>query len=159
MDAIFEFSERLAPVRHLQLLFTSLYEKSSKFRHPREIQATIAPEKDATRRVTDKEYEKLAAFRYNLRPFLRFSKVAARSTGLTSQQHQALLAIKGFPDGKAITIGELAEQLPVAHHSAVELTDRLALLDLVFREASTMDRRHVFIKVTDRGVEILSLCG
>jgi DNA-binding MarR family transcriptional regulator len=121
----------------------------------RKIQPTIAPENDSTRRVTEKEYEKLAAFRYNLRQFLRFSEVAARSTGLTSQQHQALLAIKGFPDGKAITIGQLAEQLQVAHHSAVELIDRLALLDLVFREASTMDRRHVFVKLTDRGVEIL----
>ena len=121
----------------------------------RKVQPTIAAEKEPTRRVKEKEYEKLAAFRYNLRQFLRFSKVAARSAGLTSQQHQALLAIKGFPDAKAITIGQLAEQLQVTHHSAVELIDRLALLDLVFREASTMDRRHVFIKLTDRGVEIL----
>jgi DNA-binding MarR family transcriptional regulator len=126
---------------------------------PREIQVTIAPEKDATRRVTDKEYEKLAAFRCNLRQFLRFSKVAARSTGLTSQQHQALLAIKGFPDGKAITIGELAEQLQVAHHSAVELIDRLALLDLVLPRGQHYGSTTCLHKVTDRGVEILSLCG
>ena len=115
----------------------------------------IAEEKVASRKITQKEYEKLAAFRFNLRQFLRFSEVAARSVGLTSQQHQALLSIKGFPDGKTITIGHLADQLQVAHHTAVELVDRLTLHDLVLREASTEDRRHVHIKLTDRGVEIL----
>lgn len=116
---------------------------------------TVAEEKVAPRRITKKEYEKLAAFRFNLRQFLRFSEVAARSVGLTSQQHQALLSIKGFPDGKVITIGQLAEQLQVAHHSAVELVDRLTLQDLVLRETSIVDRRQVHIKLTDRGEEIL----
>jgi DNA-binding MarR family transcriptional regulator len=115
----------------------------------------IAEEKTASRKITQKEYEKLAAFRFNLRQFLRFSEVAARSVGLTSRQHQALLSIKGFPDGKTITIGQLADQLQVAHHTAVELVDRLTLQDLVLREASIEDRRHVHIKLTDRGVEIL----
>jgi len=114
-----------------------------------------AEEKVVSRRVTKKEYEKLAAFRFNLRQFLRFSEMAARSVGLTSQQHQALLSIKGFPDGKVITIGQLAEQLQVAHHTAVELVDRLTLQDLVLREVSAVDRRHVHVKLTDHGVEIL----
>jgi DNA-binding MarR family transcriptional regulator len=77
-------------------------------------------------RVTKAEYETLAAFRYNLRHFLRFSESAAESTGLTSRQYQALLAIKGFPARDCITVGELAEQLQIAHHSAVGLVDRLA---------------------------------
>jgi DNA-binding MarR family transcriptional regulator len=115
----------------------------------------VSEEKVVPCRVTKKEYEKLAAFRFNLRQFLRFSEVAARSVGLTSRQHQALLSIRGFPDDKAITIGQLAEQLQVAHHTAVELVDRLTLQDLVWREASNVDRRHVHIKLTDRGVEIL----
>jgi DNA-binding MarR family transcriptional regulator len=115
----------------------------------------VAQEKIPSRRITKKEYEKLAAFRFNLRQFLRFSEVAARSVGLTSQQHQALLSIKGFPDGKVITIGRLAEQLQVAHHTAVELVDRLTFQDLVWREASIVDRRQVHIKLTARGEEVL----
>jgi DNA-binding MarR family transcriptional regulator len=115
----------------------------------------VAQEKIPSRRITKKEYEKLAAFRFTLRQFLRFSEVAARSVGLTSQQHQALLSIKGFPDGKVITIGRLAEQLQVAHHTAVELVDRLTFQDLVWREASIVDRRQVHIKLTDRGEEVL----
>ena len=109
----------------------------------------------ASNRVSKAEYETLAAFRYNLRQFLRFSESAAESAGLTSRQHQALLAIEGFPARDCVTVGELAEQLQIAHHSAVGRLDRLALQKLVSREASTEDRRHVYVKLTARGVEIL----
>src|SRR5262245_53741046 len=84
--------------------------------------------------LTKTEYEVLAAFRYHLRQFLQFSEEAARSAGLTPRQHQALLAIKGFPERERVTIGELAEQLQIAHHSAVGLVDRLAAQHLIERE-------------------------
>ena len=42
------------------------------------------------------DYEALARFRYELRKFQAFSKTAAIKTGLTPQQHQALLTIRGF---------------------------------------------------------------
>jgi len=106
-------------------------------------------------RVTKQEYETLATFRYNLRHFLRFSESAAESAGLTSRQYQALLAIKGFPARDSVTVGELAEQLHIAHHSAVGLVNRLALQNLVSREAGTADRRHVYVKLTARGVDVL----
>jgi len=47
-----------------------------------------------------------------LRQFLKCSEDVA---GLTSRQHQALLAIKEFPRRQSVTIGELAEQLQIAH--------------------------------------------
>jgi DNA-binding CsgD family transcriptional regulator len=84
--------------------------------------------------LTKTEYELLAAFRYHLRQFLRFSEEAAQTAGLTPRQHQALLAIKGFPKRESVTIGELAEQLQIAHHTAVELVDRLAAQKLVERQ-------------------------
>ena len=105
--------------------------------------------------VTKAEYERLAAFRYNLRHFLRFSESAARSVGLTSRQYQALLAIKGFPARDCLTVGELAEQLQITHHSAVGLVDRLVRQNLVSRDAGTQDRRQVFVKLTARGGEVL----
>ncbi len=80
-----------------------------------------AGKKKASARVTKAEYEALAAFRYNLRQFLSFSESAAASAGLTPRQYQAFLAIKGFPGRDSVTIGELAEQLQIAHHSAVGL--------------------------------------
>jgi DNA-binding MarR family transcriptional regulator len=106
-------------------------------------------------RVTKAEYEALAAFRYNLRQFLHFSESAAETAGVTPRQHQALLAIKGFPGRDSATIGELAEQLQIAHHSAVGLVDRLVAQNLIIREASTADRRQVYVRLSGRGIEVL----
>src|SRR5919107_1942363 len=105
--------------------------------------------------VGKKEYEKLAAFRYALRRFLRFSESAAASVGLTPNQHQALLAIKGFPGRDRVTNGELAERLQVRHHSAVGLADRLEAQGLIVREQGESDRREFYITLTERGGELL----
>lgn len=107
------------------------------------------------RKLSKSQYELLASFRFALRQFLRFSEDAAQEAGLTPQQHQALLAIKGYPGRDRVTVGELAERLQVAHHSAVGLVDRLAAERLVARETSEEDRRRVFITLTHRGEEIL----
>jgi DNA-binding MarR family transcriptional regulator len=69
------------------------------------------------------DYEALAQFRFRLRRFLSFSETAARNAGLTPQQHQALLAIKGFSSAEPVSVGELAEFLLVRHHTAVELVE------------------------------------
>ena len=108
-----------------------------------------------SRKLSKSQYELLASFRFALRQFLRFSEDAAQEAGVTPQQHQALLAIKGFPGRDRVTVGELAERLQVAHHSAVGLLDRLAAERLVARETSAEDRRRVFITLTQRGEEIL----
>lgn len=107
------------------------------------------------RKLSKNEYELLASFRFALRQFLRFSEDAAAGAGLTAQQNQALLAIKGFPGRDRVTVGELAERLQVAHHSAVGLVDRLAAEKLVVREPSEEDRRRVFIALTKKGEAVL----
>ena len=84
-------------------------------------------------RPSIEDYRALALFRYTLRKFLDFSQEAAKGVGLTPQQHQALLSIKGYPDRETITIGELAERMLLKHHSTVELVDRLVELGLVKR--------------------------
>jgi DNA-binding MarR family transcriptional regulator len=106
-------------------------------------------------KVTKTEYETLADLRYSLRQVLHFSEEAANNAGVTPQQHQALLAIKGFPEERGITMGELAERLQVRHHSAVGLVDRLVLKNLVAREHHPADRRQVFLALTERGEKML----
>lgn len=101
------------------------------------------------------QYEMLAAFRYALRQFIRFSEEAAQAAGITAQQHQALLAIKGFPGRDSVTVGELAERLQLRHHSAVGLVDRLVAEKLVSRASSAGDRRQVLIQLTSRGENVL----
>ena len=101
------------------------------------------------------QYERLAAFRYALRKFLHFSEQAAADAGLTPQQHQALLAIKGFPGRDWVTIGELAERLQIKHHSAVGLADRLVTEKMVGRQSAKDDRRQVQLALTSRGEAVL----
>lgn len=108
-----------------------------------------------SKKISKAQYELLASFRFALRRFLRFSEDAAHRAGLTPQQHQALLAIKGFSGRGHVTVGELAERLQIAHHSTVGLIDRLAAEKLVVREVSTQDRRRVFILLTRHGEEVL----
>src|SRR5580704_6134705 len=96
-----------------------------------------------SRQILKSQYEALAAFRFALRRFIRFSENAAQAAGITAQQYQALLAIKGFPGRDTITVGELAERLQLRHHSAVGLIDRLAAEKLVVRLPSAEDRRRV----------------
>ncbi len=108
-----------------------------------------------TKQLSKSQYEALAAFRYALRQFLHFSEQAAQAAGLTPQQHQALLAIKGFPGNKPVTVGNLAERLQLRHHSVVGLVDRLASAKLVVRAPSASDRRQVIVELTPQGEAVL----
>ena len=102
------------------------------------------------------QYEALAAFRYALRKFIHFSEMAAQAAGITPQQHQALLAIKGFPGRDQVTVSELAERLQLRHHSVVGLIDRLVTEKFVVRVPSKEDRRQVMIQLTRHGEQILA---
>lgn len=109
----------------------------------------------ARRKITEREYEQLASFRYALRQFLRFSEIAARQVGLTPRQHQALLALRGSTTDSAPTVGDIAEWLQVRHHSAVGLLDRLEAKKLIRRRSSRKDRRQVLISLTPEGHDLL----
>ena len=112
----------------------------------------MAPRKSS---ISKEEYEFLAEFRWSLRQFLRFSEAAARTAGLTAQQHQALLAIKGFRGRDPITVGDLAERLLIAHHSAVGLINRLAARRYVKRLSGKRDRRVVYVELPAEGEDLL----
>jgi DNA-binding MarR family transcriptional regulator len=105
--------------------------------------------------LTMNDYQALAEFRYQIRRFLHFSEQAAREAGLEPQQHQLLLALKGLPERRKATIGELAERLQIQHHSTVELIDRMVERDLIQRNRDEEDQRRVIIKLTPEGEEVL----
>ena len=106
--------------------------------------------------LTRADYEGLASFRYAVRRYLAFAEAGARSAGLTSQQHQALLAIKAHTMSKPMAIGELAADLLIKHHSAVELIGRLEKLGLTQRQADPTDRRRVLVSLTEAGEGVLA---
>jgi DNA-binding MarR family transcriptional regulator len=101
------------------------------------------------RRPSQADYEALSEFRYLIRCFLEFSQNAARTAGLTPRQHQALLALRGYPGGGPVAIGDLAERLRIRHHTAVELVDRLSEAGLVERVIDPGDQRRVLLGLTD----------
>ncbi|OJY07630.1 MAG: MarR family transcriptional regulator [Rhizobiales bacterium 63-22] len=105
--------------------------------------------------LTDADYAVLADFRYSLRVFLAFSESRAAEFDLTPQQHQALLAIRAAPDGKA-TIGYVAERLVLKPHSASGLVGRLEALGLLERVPGADDKRQVTLSLTEGAAGILA---
>lgn len=106
--------------------------------------------------LTQADFEALARFRFATRQYLAFAEQGAKAVGLTSQQYQALLAIKAQAYSGAMTVGELAKRLLLRPHSAAELIDRLAAIDVVVREPALQDRRVVNIRLTSRGEALLA---
>lgn len=104
--------------------------------------------------LTDADYAALADFRYGLRQFLAFSERSAASCGLTPQQHQALLAIRGAAHAN-VSIGYVAERLTLKPHSATGLIDRLEKLGLVRRRPSPDDGRQALLALTQKAQTLL----
>ena len=110
---------------------------------------------DARFPISKEQYEVIAAFRRRLRQFLRFSEQAAAGVGLTPQQHQLLLAIKGFPGREWATVTELAEALALRHHSVVGIVDRSCRIGIVARRPHAEDHRFIEVALTPRGEQVL----
>jgi DNA-binding MarR family transcriptional regulator len=105
--------------------------------------------------LTLQDYQSLAEFRHQIRRYLRFSEKVVRNADLEPRQYQLLLALKGLPPTVRPRIAELAEQLQIQHHSAVELVDRLENSGLVRRERGTTDRREVLVMLTPAGEKVI----
>jgi DNA-binding MarR family transcriptional regulator len=97
----------------------------------------------------------LAAVRYGLRKFLRFSERAAKRYGVTPQQHQLLLGVAGFNGTGKATVSELAEFLQERHHAVGELASRCVMRGLVRKSRSDDDHRVVLVTLTPNGRAIL----
>jgi DNA-binding MarR family transcriptional regulator len=109
--------------------------------------------KRAPRAARDSDYRALAEFRHQIRRFLHLGDQIARSVGMEPKQYQLLLAIRGIPEQTEPTIGALAEQLRLRHHSTVELVNRAESKGFVVR---SRDGVRVFVRLTRKGESILS---
>jgi DNA-binding MarR family transcriptional regulator len=105
--------------------------------------------------LTKEDFEALARFRFAIRRYLRFSEETVRRRGVTPQQYQLLLALKGFPGREWATVRELAERLQLRHHSVVELVDRAQAQGLVDRAEHPEDARAVRVVPTGQGQRML----
>lgn len=96
----------------------------------------------------------LAGFRRALRRFLAASETLSRSAGVTPQQYQVLLAIRAW-ERDPMTVKDLAGELLLTHHAAVQLVDRLEAAHLVQRGHETADRRVVTLSLAAAGAELV----
>ena len=112
-------------------------------------------EQDVSAALSKADFEELARFRFAIRRYLRFSEEAVRAHGVTSQQYQLMLAIKGFPGRDWATVRELAERLQLRHHSVVELVNRAQSQGLVTRGPDPSDGRVARVTLTGAGDELL----
>jgi DNA-binding MarR family transcriptional regulator len=100
---------------------------------------------------TDEDYRHLLELRTGLRRFLRWSERQAEAAGVTPAQHQLLLAIRGHPDERGPTVGDVAAHLLLRHHSAVGLVDRAEAAGLVARGQDADNPSAVRLRLTDKG--------
>ena len=98
-------------------------------------------------------YLGLAHFRYALRRFFAASERISGEAGVTSPQYQAMLAIGCAP--ASLTMKDLAEELMLQPHAAVQMVDRLQKLELVERRASPSDGRSVLLALSEKGEALL----
>ena len=116
---------------------------------------TVTPPMTCASEISDDEFARLLAFRDGLRRFLRWSEAQAKSIGLTANQHQLLLSIRGHHGDPSI--GEIAEHLLLRHHSAVELVDRAVTAGLVARFDDPTDHRVARVRLTVAGDDKVAL--
>jgi DNA-binding MarR family transcriptional regulator len=106
--------------------------------------------------LAKRDFEALAQFRFGIRRYLRFSEETVRRDGLTPQQYQLLLALKGFPGRDWATVREVADRLQLRHHSVVELVDRAQGEGLVERAPDPHDGRVARVLLTRKGEGVLA---
>jgi DNA-binding MarR family transcriptional regulator len=107
------------------------------------------------RRLQDGDYQRLLELRTGLRRFLRWSEQRAEMAGVTPAQHQLLLAVRGHPERRGPTTGEVADRLLRRHHTTVSLIDRAEVAGLVVRRADPADARVVRLGLTPLGARRL----
>lgn len=109
--------------------------------------------------IAKAEYETLTTLRSSIRQLMHVTDDEARALGLSPQQHQLLLAIKGRPGRDWATASELAQALLLRHNSVVGLIDRAARLGLVYRQPHPEDGRLVQVHLTAAGEQMLAQLG
>ncbi|WP_250513810.1 MarR family winged helix-turn-helix transcriptional regulator [Caballeronia sp. INDeC2] len=101
------------------------------------------------------DLEAMSLFRYELRKFLRVSEEISNAAGITTLQYQLLLHVRGFPERKWATVGELAERLQAAPNGTAALVSRCETAGLVTRKIDKTDRRQVQVHLTAKGERCL----
>jgi DNA-binding MarR family transcriptional regulator len=106
----------------------------------------------APKRLPLEQIIHIAAFRSELRAFLRHTERVGRNWDLTPQRYMLLLAIKGAPDGtERLSFTALARRMHLSRNTVTELCARAEAAGLIAREPSGDDLRVVYLRLTKEG--------
>jgi DNA-binding MarR family transcriptional regulator len=105
--------------------------------------------------MPERDYATAAAFRAELRRFMRRSEESARQHGLTPQQYVLLLMIAGAEGGQS-TVSALVDSLKLTQSAVTELVQRAEDAGLVTRTPSATDGRVVYLRATAEGEDRLA---
>ena len=95
------------------------------------------------------ELEGAAAFRAELRRFLRATETALAGAGLTPRRYDLLIVLRAA--GGEATINNLASLLQMRQNAVTELVKRAEAAGVARRTRSTRDRRVVNVSITPEG--------
>jgi DNA-binding MarR family transcriptional regulator len=107
--------------------------------------------------LPDADYQRLLGLRTAIRRFEHWSSQQSQEQGLTSAQHQLLLAVRGHHDPRGPTIKDVAGYLFLRHQSAAGLVERTCELGLLRRIVDAHDRRAIRLRLTPRACKILEV--
>ncbi len=92
--------------------------------------------------------EVLIALRRIIRATDIHSRALVKSTGLTAAQ---LLVMQSLQAQGESTVGQLARAVTLSQATVTTIIDRLEMRGLVRRERATLDKRKVYVVLTDKG--------
>jgi DNA-binding MarR family transcriptional regulator len=105
---------------------------------------------DAAPLRLDESCGALATLRRSIRAFLAFSERVSREAGLSVDEYQALLAIRGAGE-EGVTTSYLAAHLMLKARATLDLVERLGRAELVERVRDADDRRRVLVVLSAKG--------
>lgn len=106
--------------------------------------------------VSNRKLESISNLQCAIIRFVRTRDQAVRAEGLEPLQYQLLMLLQPFrTHERQPNISDMATQLSMQHHSAVELVSRLEERGLLRRARAKHDRRHVHLYLTTQGRKVV----
>lgn len=101
--------------------------------------------------LSDAELARAAAFRTELRRFLRRTDTVAAEAGLTPQRYDLLLMIRSAGGADGVRVTELCDLLQMTQTAVTELVKRAEEAGLIERRVAPDDARGWLLRLTREG--------
>lgn len=101
--------------------------------------------------LSERELAQAAAFRTELRRFLRRTDAVAAAAGLTPQRYDLLLMIRSAGGTDGVRVTELCDLLQMQQTAVTELVKRAEEAGLIDRRVAPSDRRASLLRLTAEG--------